>query len=313
MKSPLWRNSDFLKLWTGQAVSQFGSIISRDGIPFAAALTLGASPLQMGLLSGAGGVVLLFGLFVGAWVDRARRRPVLIGADIARFVVLGSIPLAAAFHRLSMFQLYIVEATAAGFTLLFDAAHQAYVPELVSPDLLVDANAKLALTQSVAEVSVSGITGVLVQLITAPLAVLLDAVSYLVSAISLGSIRFRETRPLPSVERRLTSEIAEGLLFSWTNPTLRTLLAFAATGAFFLGFYGSLYVLYAIRELGLRPGTIGVVISLGGAANVMGALFAKRLVQRVGLGRALTASALVIGVATLLPPFAGGSAWRAAV
>src|SRR5215471_9279594 len=99
MKSTLWRNPEFLKLWTGQAVSQFGSAITREGVPFTAALMLGASPLQMGILSGAGGVVLLLGLFVGAWVDRVRRRPLLIGADIARFVLLGGIPLAASIHR----------------------------------------------------------------------------------------------------------------------------------------------------------------------------------------------------------------------
>lgn len=127
MKSSLWRDPDFLKLWTGQAISQFGSMITREGLPFAAVLTLGASPLQMGILSGAGAAVLVFGLFAGAWVDRMRRRPLLIAADVGRFVLLGSIPVAAALHRLTMVHLYVVEAVAAVLTVLFDAGYQAYL------------------------------------------------------------------------------------------------------------------------------------------------------------------------------------------
>jgi predicted MFS family arabinose efflux permease len=312
MKSPLLRNRDFLRLWAGQGISQFGSIISREAVPFAAALTLGASPLQMGILSGAGAAVLVVGLFAGAWVDRVHRRPVLIGADLARFVLLASIPFAAAIHRLTLLQLYIVQAAAAIFTLLFDSAHQAYVPDLLTSDQLVDANSKLALTQSLAEVSGPGITGVLVQWITAPRAILLDALSYIVSAISLASIGFREPRFQPVPQRRIASEIAEGLRFSWGNPILRSLLTFAAVGAFFLGFYGSLYILYTVRELRLSTAVIGVIISAGGAANFVGALSAERLVKRFGLGRALTGSALTIGIATLLPPFASGSIRTAA-
>ena len=165
----LTRDRDFLKLWSGQAISKIGSTITSVGIPLTAASLLDASPMQMGILTGASGAgVLVFGLFAGVWADRLRRRPILIATDLARAVLLATIPLAAALHRLNMSHLYAVATLAGILTVLFDVSYQAYVPSLVDRENILEANSKLALTESIADVTGPGLTGLLVKLITAP-------------------------------------------------------------------------------------------------------------------------------------------------
>jgi MFS family permease len=172
----LWREPDFLKLWAGQAVSQMGSWITLVGLPMTAALLLKASPLQMGILSGAGAAaILLFGLFAGVWADRLRRRPILIWADLGRAAVLGTVPLAALAGRLTMSHLYVVAAASAILTVFFDVSYRTYLPSLVSPEDLLEGNSKLTLSESIAGVVGPGLTGVLIQALTAPIAILFDA------------------------------------------------------------------------------------------------------------------------------------------
>lgn len=303
----LWREPDFLKLWAGQAVSQVGSWITLVGLPLTAALLLKASPLQMGILSGAGaGAILLFGLFAGAWADRLRRRPILIWADLGRAAVLGTVPLAVALGRLTMSHLYLVAAASAVLTVFFDVSYQAYLPSLVSPENILEGNSKMALSESIAGVVGPGLTGVLVQAITAPMAILFDAVSFVCSALSVWLIRKPEPRPEPSTAPHIGREIMEGLRASWHEPILRTLLLRAATAAIFVGFGGSLYILYAVRELRIDAVLLGAVIAVGGFSDLFGALTAERLVRRFGFGRTLIGAALLIGVAGLLPPLAHG-------
>src|SRR5450631_693476 len=231
----LSRDGDFLKLWGGQAISKIGSTITSVGIPLTAASVLEASPLQMGLLAGASGAgVVVFGLFAGVWADRLRRRPIMIAADLVRAALLSTIPLAAALHRLNMAHLYAVATLAGILTVLFDVSYQAYVPTLVNRAELVAANSKLALTEPIADVTGPGLTGLLVKLITAPTAILLDALSYLCSAVSVWVIRKPEPPPEASLAPHIGREIGEGLSASWRNPLLRALLQRAAIGAFFL-------------------------------------------------------------------------------
>ena len=312
MKSSLWRDRDFLKLWTGQAISQMGSRITRSGLPWAALLTLNASSFQMGILNFAGAGVLVFGLFAGAWADRVRRRPLMIGADLARFALVGSIPAAAALHRLTFGHLYLVAAAAGILTVLFDVSYQAYVPSLVERGNIVEANGKLTLTESIAEVTGPGLTGVLVQLITAPMAILLDALSFACSAVSLAVITKPEPPPAGGSEPHMVREIREGLRFSWRDPALRALILFTATSAFFLGFYTSLYELFANRELRVGPALLGAVISVGGIGSLFGSIISEHLVHRCGVGPVLIGSAGVLGIAALLPPLARGPVWAAA-
>ena len=243
---------DFRKLWIGQAISQIGSNITGVGLPLTAVLILKASPLQMGFLSGAGAAaVLIFGLFAGAWVDRLRRRPILIAADLGRAVVLGIIPLAAMLHRLTIGDLYLVAVGSSILTVLFDVAYQAYLPSRITRENILTGNSRLALTESIAQIAGPGIAGILVQLITAPMAMLFDAASFVCSAISVWLIRKPEPVPTRTLEPHIGREISEGLGASWRDPLLRALAGRTATSAFFLGFGNSLYFLFAMHELGL--------------------------------------------------------------
>jgi MFS family permease len=304
----LWREPDFLKLWAGQSVSQVGSWITLVGLPMTAALLLKASPLQMGILSGAGSAaILLFGLFAGAWADRLRRRPILIWADLGRAAVLGTVPLAAALGRVTMSHLYLVAAASAVLTVFFDVSYQAYLPSLVSPENILEGNSKMNLSESIAGVVGPGLTGVLVAAITAPLAILFDALSFVCSALSVWLIRKPEARPEPRTAPHIGREIMEGLRASWHEPVLRTLLLRRATASIFLGFGGSLYILFAVRELRIGAVLLGAVIAVGGCSSVFGALAAERLVRRFGFGWTLIGAALLSGVASLLPPLAHGS------
>jgi MFS family permease len=303
----LSRDGDFLKLWGGQAISKIGSTITSVGIPLTASFVLGASPLEMGILAASSGAgVLVFGLFAGAWADRLRRRPILIGADVARAALLGTIPLAAALHRLNMPHLYTVGTLAGILTVIFDVSYQAYLPSLVNVENIVEANSKLALTESIADIAGPGLTGILVQLITAPVAILLDALSFICSAVSVWLIRKPEPPPKPSLSPHLGREIAEGLTASWSSPVLRALLQRAATGPFFLGFIGGLYFLFA-RELHITVVLLGIIVSVGGVSSLLGAFLAHPLLRRWGPGATLIGAAWMTVVSMLMVPFAHGS------
>jgi len=220
---------------------------------------------------------------------------------------LGTVPLAVALGRLTMSHLYLVAAASAVLTVFFDVSYQAYLPSLVSPENLLEGNSKMSLSESIAGVVGPGLTGVLVQAITAPMAILFDAASFVCSAISVWLIRKPESRPEPSAAPHIGREIMEGLRASWHEPILRTLLLRAATAAIFVGFGGSLYILFAVRELRLSAVLLGAVIAVGGCSGVFGALAAERLVRRFGFGRTLICAALLPGIAALLPPLAHGT------
>lgn len=304
----LWRDSEFVKLWIGQAISQVGSRITRTALPFAAVIVLEAGPIEMGILGAvSAAAILLFGLFAGAWADRLRRRPILIVTDLGRAAVLATVPIAALRGALTMTQLYLVAAVTGLLSILFDAAYQAYVPWLVHRERLVEANAKLALSESIAEVSGPSLAGFLVTALTAPIAILFDAVSFVVSAVSIVLVR----RPEPPPARRggtdIFEEIADGLRISWRDPYLRAMALRTVTAALFAGFYGSLYPLFTVKVLGLSPSVIGVVVAAGGAFAIAGAAAAERLVRRFGIGGAMIGALLVTGVSTFLNPMAHGS------
>jgi predicted MFS family arabinose efflux permease len=300
----LWRHPDFMKLWAGQTISELGSRITRDGVPYAAVLVLNAPASQMGFLTAVGAAsVLLFGLLAGVWVDRVRRRPILIAADLARAVILASIPIAAFAHRLSMAQLYVVIALAGFCTVFFDVAYQSYLPSLVERENLLEGNSKLAMSSSAAEIAGPSLTGILVQLITAPIAILFDAISFLISAVSVMLIRKPE--PPYKVPATTPHPIA-GLRFVFSHPLLRPLACFSITLFFSMGFLGPLYVLFAIRELHISSAELGIAISMGGAGSLIGANLAPAIGRRFGLGHTFIASALTMAAAYALIPLAHG-------
>jgi Na+/melibiose symporter-like transporter len=310
LRSRLWRDRDFLKLWCGQAVSQIGSRITREGLPLTAAIILNARPLDMGLLSGAvAAAVLLFGLFAGAWVDRLRRRPVMITTDVFRALSLAAIPFAAWGGWLSMPLLYAVAAVAGVLSFLFDSAYQSYLPSLIDREDLLDGNSKLAASEAVAEVSGPALSGILIFWLTAPIAILFDAISFLVSAASLGRIIRPEPKPAPRSDQHIFREIREGLDAAWRDPILRAMACRIAMSAFFAGFMGSLYVIFAIRELKLNPAQLGLVISVGGGAALVGTLITQPLVRTLGIGRTYIAAALFGAFGILITALAHGPVW----
>jgi MFS family permease len=310
----LWRHTDFLKLWIGQTISQFGSTITRDALPLAAVLALSASPAQMGVLTALESApALLIGLPAGMWVDRLRRKPIMIGADLLRALLLVSIPIAYLGGSLRIEQLYVVAALVGGLSIVFDVAYRSYLPSLIARDQLVEGNSKLGASESVAEVGGSALAGALVQIFSAPLTILIDAVTFLVSALSLGLIRKPEPRPLPPAGHpSLRREILEGLKALLGQAMLRALAGGAATLAFFGGFFGALYVLYAVGELGIAPVVLGLLIASGGIGSLLGAFFAGPLVKRFGLGKTLVWSLALTGALHLFIPLAGGPVWLAA-
>lgn len=307
----LWRNADFMRLWIGQTISELGSRITRDGIPLAAVLVLDASPAQMGLLTAVGSApVLLLGLVAGAWVDRLRRRPIMIGADLGRAVLLFTIPLAAWFHRLGMPQLYVVIALSGILTVFFEIAYHSYFPSLVTREYIVEGNSKLAVSDSVAEVLGPGLAGFLIQLLSAPIAIFFDAISFLLSAFSLGLIQKIELRTgYKKSERSIGREIAEGLRLVFANPLLRAFALSTGTRNFFGNFIGTLYALFAIRILGMGPAALGLTIAMGGVGNLAGAFLVGPIVRRFGLGPALFGSLILGSLAVFLIPLAAGPLW----
>jgi len=304
----LWRQPDFVKLWLGRTVSEIGSGISGTALPLVALLTLGATPGQMGLLQAMGDLpVLAIGLLAGVWVDRLRRRPLLIAADLGRALLIGAIPLAAWLGRLDMALLYGVAALGGALTVLFNTADQSYLPALVERDAIMEGNSKLAASSAVAEISGPSLGGVLVQALTAPVAVLADALSFLVSAFSLALIRRAEPPPPPPETRSgVRREIAEGLRVVWDDPVLRAVALSSATFNFFGGSFATLYSLYLVRDLGLPPAVLGALIGAGGIGALAGAALAERITQRIGRGPALIGSLFLGTVMQLLVPIISG-------
>lgn len=306
----LWRHRDFLKLWGGQSVSLFGSLLTQFALPLLAALLLGAGAAEMALLAAAEVVPgLLLGFVVGVWVDRLRRRPLLIAADIGRALALASIPLAATLGALHIGQLYIVALVVSICGVVFDVAYPSYLPTLLKPRALIEGNAKLESSAALAEVSGWGIAGVLTQVAGAPLAILLDALSFVVSALSLAAIRTRELRPGAESghERRgMAHEVRAGLRFVVADPARRMVTAAGALDTLFGNALGTLIVLYLVRDLHLEPVVMGAVFAVGGVSAFAGSLLVTRVSPRWSVGRILPGALLLYDVGALLIPLAGG-------
>jgi MFS family permease len=311
----LLRHDDFRKLWLGQTVSELGSVVTRTAVPLAALLVLGAGPPELAfLVVAASGAVLLVGFVAGAWVDRLHRRPLLITSDAIRAVLLASIPVAYATGTLGMEQLYVVTFLEAALGALFDVAYPAYVPSLVGVDRVVDANGVLATSSSIAEVGGPGLAGGLVQAIGAPFAILVDAASFVVSALSLVAIRTREPARLPrTVRTPILRDIEYGIAIVRRHPLLLPLAASSVVEHFFGSFYAVLYTIYLLHDLHLSPFLLGLAVSAGGVGSLVGSLFAPRFVQRLGLGGAIVWPAVVAASVGVLTPLAQGPVALAAL
>ncbi|MGY2079799.1 MFS transporter [Modestobacter sp. SYSU DS0657] len=301
----LLRHADFRRLWAAETVSQVGTQVTLLALPVLAVSLLDATPLQMGFLTALEtAAFLLIGLPAGAWVDRWRRRRVLVTADLVRAGVLGTLPLAYLLDVLSLGQLFVVAALTGTATVFFDVAYQSYLPALVDRDQLVDGNGKLEASRAVAQVAGPGVTGVLLRVMGAPLLVALDAASFLVSALFLSRIRRPDVVPDQAGRRSLRAEIGEGLRFVVRQPLLRRIVACTATSNLFSSITTTLLVLYALRELDLSESTLGLVFSAGAVGGLVGAATAARFARRVGEGRAIPLSVLAMLPFTALTPLA---------
>lgn len=292
----------------GQTISELGSVVTRTAVPLVALLVLGAGPAEFAFLVVAESMaVLLVSLVAGAWVDRLRRRPLLIWADVIRAVLLFSIPAAYVAGALRIEQLYAVVFLVACLGAVFSAAYPAYVPSLVGADRIVEANAKLATSSSLAEIGGPGLAGALVQLFRAPFAILVDATSFAVSAIALLVIRTPEpARPAREAGANVRAEIVEGLRAVRDHRVLWPLAMRSIVAHVAGSFYGVLYTIYLIEDLKLDPFLLGIVISAGGVGSLVGSLFASRVIRRLGLGPALIWTALGASALGVLTPLAQG-------
>lgn len=306
---------DFLIYWTGESISSIGSQVSGLAIPLTAVLLLHASEGQMGLLGAASSLPFaVIGLLSGVWVDRVRRRPLLIGVNLGQAALMGSIPLAALLDRLSMVQLYVVAFAVGSLVVVGTAAYQAFLPALVGRRRLVESNAKLQISESVAIVVGPSLGGLLVQWLTAPIAVAVDAISFIAAALGLLAVRRPEPPPRPAAERgSVVTEIREGLQTILGDPRLRLITLAGATHNFFAnGMIAALYVIYAVQTIGLSPAELGLALAAGGPGVLIGAVLASRVPKRIGVGPAMAHMQTLTGLsrfvvaaaATLAPPFA---------
>lgn len=297
-RASLWRHPDFLKLWTAETVSVFGTQVTLLALPIVAASILNVSPFEFGLLATIEFLpFILLSLPAGVWVDRLRRRPILIVGDLGRAISLISIPIAYTAGVLSIWQLYVVGFVNGCLTVFFDVAYQSYLPSLVERDQLVEGNSKLEITRSASQIAGPGVAGVLIELLRAPFAILLDAASFVFSAIFVFWIR----RPEPPIEPHdvatgprpsMRDEIVVGLRYVTGHRWLRSIAATTGASNFFSNVAAAILILYLVRERDFSAGQIGFAFSIGSVGVLIAALLTSRVTKVVGVGRMLVLTSM---------------------
>jgi MFS family permease len=305
----LWRNGDFLRLWAGESISLAGSQVTELALPLTAVLTLGSGPAEMGLLGAARfAPYLLVTLPAGLVADRHRRRPILLWANLGRALLIGLVPLLAVLGWLRIEQLYVIAFATGVLTVFFDVTYWSYLPVIVDRDQLTEGNSRMMASSSIATIGGPGLGGALVQLLTAPVALLVDAASFVASAVSLALIRHREAAPDPPHEGDgILAQLREGFGVVVRHPLLRALVGTAGSYNMFNAWIEVLFVLLAVRVLGLTPALIGLVLSSGAAGALVGSLAAGPLARRIGIGPAVVWTVVLECVAMLPIAFVGGS------
>ena len=303
----LERDRSFVLLWAGQTLSALGTEVSDIAIPTAAIFLFHAGALQVGILAAL--QVLPFaglGLVIGPYLDRVRKRPIMIAADLGRFVLLGSIPLAAALDVLTLNQLYAVALLTGCCQVVFEVGYQSHLPVLVGRERIMGANSRLYITSTVAGTVGPAVGGFLVQFLGAARAVGADSLSYLASAISIAAM----PRPEPALSggagsRGYRGELAEGLRFVLNHPVLRRIAA--GNAAYTIGWRAiwGIYILYCYRVIHLTPSQVGLLLAAGGVATLAGALLRDWMTTWLGFGRLLFVMALLMGLQAFLIPLAG--------
>jgi predicted MFS family arabinose efflux permease len=299
-------NADFRKLWLGQSISFLGSEITEVALPLVAVLLLRATPSQMGWMTAARHLpMVLLGLVAGVWIDRWRRRPVLVASDFASAAFLATIPLAALLGVLSMPLLYSVAFATGGFHVVAAVADRAYLPSLLPREDLVPGNSRIWFSASLARTAGPGLAGLLVQWLTAPVAIVVDVLSFVAGGLLVGSIRHVEPRPEADA-RPILPAVREGLRRVAKSPLLRPLVLCGATHNLCSTMIVAVYVLYLTRHLGVTPPMLGLILLGGGIGSLAGSLLAWRASRRLGIGPTLIVAQALTGVARLAVPLAAG-------
>ncbi len=304
----LWQNQDFLKLWSAQTISVFGTQTASLAYPLTAILVLEASSVQMGILRASAAVsAVLVGFFAGVIVDRLSRKRLLIATDLGRAFLAALIPLAAFNGVLKIEHLFVISFFAGALNITSEVAGMAFLPSVVKKENLVEGNSKFAATDSAAAIAGPGLSGLLVQILTAPVTILIDAVSFIFSAVFVWKINAPEQEIPVEKRQSVRSEIREGFAFVYKNPILRPLAESIALHFLFMLVISTIFTLYAIRELDLQPFALGVIFSDFGFGFLAGALVVKRLTARFGQGKIMVYATLLNAFAALLIPSASGA------
>jgi MFS family permease len=305
----LWQDREFTKLWAGETISLFGTQVTTLALPLTAVLLLDISSNGLGMIRFLQGVTfVVLPIPLGLWVDRRRHRPVLIGTNLARAALIGLVPVLAALDLLNVAVLYVVALGVGLGWVLFDVCWLSYIPSVVTDKRqLIEANSKLGVSFSSAQVAGPGLAGVLVQVLTAPYALAFDAVSYLVSAVSLGAIRRPEPAPAPR-DRTATmrSEMAAGVRWVFGHAQLRVIGILGLLHNFFTIWIQPVFLLFAVHTLSLSAGMVGFILSAGAVGGVLGSAFAGRMIARRPFGRVYVAAVMVTLAARTLIPVAAG-------
>ncbi len=306
-RSTLWSNRNFLNLWSAETIAQFGMQLGIVAIPLIAALTLDASPLQMGILAAAGQIPrLVIGFIVGAWVDRLRKQPIMLAMDIGRALTYAVIPAAALMDVLSFWLLFTVALVAGIQTVVFDAAWSSTIPQLVKRKELPDATGKLVSSVSLAQVMGPALAGTLMSWFTGPIVMGLTAASFAGSGWFIGRIRNQEVIPDRNGENatRLLQEIQEGFHELWRTHVLRSLAISSVVLNLGSSMFFASYVLFMTNDLGFGEGRIGLILASGGAGALLGSFVAAPLGRRFGIGQTILWGAIGLGVSNILVPLA---------
>jgi MFS family permease len=302
----LLRNRNFMWFWGGDAISQLGAQFSQLAIPVLAVAVLGASEFEVGVLGAAQtAAFLLVGLPAGAWIDRMLKRRVMIAADLVRAVALAAIPALWFAGALQMWHLYVVAAVLGVATVFFDVSYQSYPPILLSGAQIGAANSRLEATAQIARIGGPGLAGALLAVVTAPVLLLADGVSYLISAFALSRVRDTERPSDPEQRQSLPKEIGEGLRFVFGHPLIRRIVGTTGTTNFFSMIVFTLEAVLILRELGLEPWVFGLILSVGSIGGLLGAIATPWVTKRVGEGTSLSIAAVGFGVAIVALPLAG--------
>ena len=299
----LWRHKDFMRLWTSQTIEAVGGEFTSLALPTVAILLLNAGPLEMGILYGLQSLAApVLGLFVGVWVDRWRRRRIMVLANFGRMLVLSWVPLAFIFGVLRLYQLFIVAALLGVFTIFFDIANQSYLPSLIDRKDLIEGNSKLTTTQSGAPMIGQPLAGFLIHLIGAAKSIAVDACGFFISALMIFSIRKPEAPLSSNVDHNFVKELREGAEVVFNSPILRSIAACTATLNLGSSIFWTVFLLFTYHQLNLSPEIVGVAVGLGSVGFLAGALTASKIVKALGLGPTLALSIVISGIGLLMIP-----------